>query len=67
MDRNAFELSLEVVGDGRNFSMSVNRRGAAGRALCMAERFSAHIDAMVSNPDTPLCSSEHLRHPSLSL
>jgi hypothetical protein len=57
--REAFELSVEVMGDVSDFSMAVNvARGGSGRALRFAEQLSTHIDAIVSNPDTPLHAHE---------
>jgi len=63
MSKDAFEqLSLEVMGDVKDFSISVNSaRGGSESTLWLAEQFSAHIDAIVSNPETPFCSNEHLR------
>jgi hypothetical protein len=62
MSRDAFELSLEVAGDAKEFSVNVNvARGGSERARRRAEQFSAHIDAIVSNPDAPVCAHEQLR------
>jgi hypothetical protein len=59
IDREAFELSVEVLGDVSDFSIAVNvARGGSGRARRLAEQFSAHIDVIVSNPGTPLCAHE---------
>ena len=58
MSKDAFELSLEVVGDAKDFSICVNTARAGSESTqWLAQEFSAHIDAVVLNSETPLCSA----------
>ncbi|MEO8258376.1 MAG: formyltransferase family protein [Acidobacteriota bacterium] len=55
MRRADFELSLEVIGGAGDFSMAINvARGGAASASSLAEQFSAHLDAIVSDCAMPL-------------
>ena len=53
MSKDAFDLSLEVVGDAADFSIAINvARGGFESARRLAEQFSAHVGAVVSSPET---------------